>query len=218
MAGKRKKPVPKRGASRYKAPTKPPVPVWIWLVCALLVGAFVIFLTQLQPGSEEIRRKPPQAEQKPAAPKPAEAAKPKYDFYTLLPESKVEMPAGATPPEQKPPVTAPVITPEQDAERALALLEGREPVAASTAAKPSEAVAGKRHFLQAGSFRKQNDAEQLRARLILLGQSAQVETGTVREETWYRVLVGPFSTREQLVSAQKSLTASGYKNLLPVQR
>lgn len=36
------------------------------------------------------------------------------------------------------------------------------------------------------------------AQIILLGQSVKVESGTVKDETWYRVLVGPFSNREQL--------------------
>jgi len=45
-----------------------------------------------------------------------------------------------------------------------------------------------------------------------------VETGKVREETWHRVLVGPFASREQLASAQKTLAAGGFSNLLLQQR
>jgi cell division protein FtsN len=60
-------------------------------------------------------------------------------------------------------------------------------------------------FLQAGSFRKQADADKVRAQIILLGQAVTVESGTVKEETWYRVMVGPFSNREQLTVAQKQL-------------
>ena len=73
-------------------------------------------------------------------------------------------------------------------------------------------------FLQAGSFRKQADADKVRAQIIMLGQSVQVESGSVREETWYRVLVGPFASREQLAKAQKSLAAGGFSNLLLQQR
>lgn len=40
----------------------------------------------------------------------------------------------------------------------------------------------------------------------------------MRDEPWYRVLVGPYSSREQLGAAQKTLAASGYKNLLLQQR
>jgi cell division protein FtsN len=45
-----------------------------------------------------------------------------------------------------------------------------------------------------------------------------VESGTVKDETWYRVLVGPFSNREQLTTAQKQLAGAGFSNLLLQQR
>jgi cell division protein FtsN len=73
-------------------------------------------------------------------------------------------------------------------------------------------------FLQAGSFRKRDDADTLRAQIILLGQNVRVETGKVREETWHRVLVGPFASREQLAAAQKTLAGNGFSNLLLQQR
>ena len=73
-------------------------------------------------------------------------------------------------------------------------------------------------YLQAGSFRKEADADKVRAQIILLGQAVKVESGTVKEETWYRVLVGPFSNREQLTVAQKQLAGSGFNNLLLQQR
>ena len=58
----------------------------------------------------------------------------------------------------------------------------------------------------------------MRAQLILLGQSVQIESGKVREETWHRVLIGPYASREQLASAQKALAADGFGNLLLQQR
>ena len=104
MAAK-KKPAPKRGASRYQAPARQPVPGWVWLACGLLIGAFVVFLLKLEPGRDEIKRikddKPKQTSSqanKPAStPQPSAPAKPKYDFYTLLPESEVIVPPDAVP-------------------------------------------------------------------------------------------------------------------------
>jgi hypothetical protein len=95
----KKKPAPKRGASRYQAPAKKPVPGWFWLICGLVVGGFMVFLFSLEPGSDEIKRvKAEQAAQaKASAPASREPEKPKYDFYTLLPESEVilaVLPAG----------------------------------------------------------------------------------------------------------------------------
>jgi len=52
----------------------------------------------------------------------------------------------------------------------------------------------------------------------MLGQDVRVENVTVRDEDWYRVLVGPFADRARLDQAQKTLSASGYKNLLLQQR
>jgi cell division protein FtsN len=221
----KKKPAAKRGASRYQAPAKKPVPGWFWLVCGLVIGGFMVFLFSLEPGRDEIKRTKVEQERatqasKAAATKPAtsEPAKPKYDFYTLLPESEVILPPQAIEqpvavPEQKP------VTPEEaakiDAARAEAALNGQVPPPPPVVAK---GPVSSQFFLQAGSFRRKDDADSLRAQIILLGQSVQVESGTVREETWHRVLVGPFATREQLGQAQKTLSASGFSNLLLQQR
>lgn len=213
----RKKAAPKRGASRYQAPPKKNVPGWVWLVCGLAIGGFLVFLATLEPGGDEIKRtkEPPQAKQQ-AKPKPQgeQPPKPKYDFYTLLPESEVILP----PETKEPEAPAKAVTPEQaaklDEERALAALSGQVPPPPPTVAKAPVT----QFFLQAGSFRKQVEADKVRAQIILLGQDVRVERVTVREEPWFRVLVGPFTTREQLNLAQKTLAGSGYKNLLLQQR
>jgi len=215
----RKKAAPKRGASRYQAPAKKNVPGWVWLVCGLAIGGFLVFLATLEPGGDEIKRtkEPPQAKQQ-AKPKPKpqgeQPPKPKYDFYTLLPESEVILP----PETKEPEAPAKAVTPEQaaklDEERALAALSGQVPPPPPTVAKAPVT----QFFLQAGSFRKQVEADKVRAQIILLGQDVRVERVTVREEPWFRVLVGPFTTREQLNLAQKTLAGSGYKNLLLQQR
>ncbi len=227
----RKKPAPKRGASRYKAPSKRPVPGWIWLACGLAVGVFVTLLLNLKPGDEAVKRDKPQPERASTMPKPTPSAtsqepgKPKYDFYTLLPESEVIVPPDALPtpptptPEQKP------VTPEEaakiDAARAQAALNGETPPPAPPVTKPAEAAQAPlttQFFLQAGSFPSKDKAESMRAQIILLGQNVRVESGTVQDKTWHRVLVGPFANREQLAGAQKTLAAGGFGNLLLQQR
>ncbi len=74
----RKKAAPKRGASRYQAPAKKNVPGWVWLVCGLAIGGFLVFLATLEPGGDEIKRtkEPPQAKQQ-AKPKPQGEQPPK---------------------------------------------------------------------------------------------------------------------------------------------
>ncbi|SDH65511.1 Cell division protein FtsN [Pseudomonas flavescens] len=225
----RKKPAPKRGASRYKAPSKRPVPGWIWLACGLVVGVFAMLLFNLQPGSDAIKREKPQPERAGITPKATPSAtsqepgKPKYDFYTLLPESEVIVPPDAVPPPTTP--TPPPVTPEEaakiDAARAQAALNGETPPPAppvATAAPAAQAPLTTQFFLQAGSFRRKDDAEGVRAQITLLGQNVRVESGTVRDETWHRVLVGPFANRDQLAQSQKALAANGFSNLLLQQR
>jgi len=223
----KKKPAPKRGASRYQAPAKTPIPGWVWMAIGLTVGAFVVFLMKLEPGSgDDIKRVRAEAkaakiaEANKTPPSPTAPVKPKYDFYTLLPESEVIVPNEAVP-EKTPPVVAPStpVTPEVaakiDTARAQAALSGLTPPPAPPVTKPAAVTT---FFLQAGSFRKQADAEKVRAQIILLGQTSTVESGTVKDETWYRVLVGPFSNREQLTIAQKQLAGGGFSNLLLQQR
>ncbi|MBA1188339.1 SPOR domain-containing protein [Pseudomonas entomophila] len=231
MAAK-KKPAPKRGASRTQAPAKQPIPGWVWLAAGLTIGAFVVFLMKLEPGSGDVKRTQPEQQQAERAaqaaktpPSPEQPVKPKYDFYTLLPESEVIVPPEAVP-EKTPPVPAQPVPPPTkpvtaeeaakiDTARAQAALSGQTPPPAPPVLKPAATT---QYFLQAGSFRKQADADKVRAQIILLGQAVKVESGTVKEETWYRVLVGPFSNREQLTVAQKQLGGAGFNNLLLQQR
>lgn len=256
MAARKQKPKP-RGASRTSSgPARKPVPGWIWLVAGAVIGGFFVFLSQLKPGGEEVKRAPagkPETAAKPAAPaQPAAPAKPKYDFYTLLPESQgPSQPAG----------TAVQPTPEQiqavDAARAQALLEGRTPPpplapapakpsqpAPQAAAKPpsvapaatspttpatatkatpapatttpsaAKPAASQRFVLQAGSFASREQAESTRAKLILLGQDARIESGKVGDKTWHRVVVGPFGSRPQADAAQKQLGAGGVSSVV----
>ncbi len=200
------------------------------MAIGLTVGAFLVFLMKLEPGkgSESVKREKIEqqkaskiAEANKTPPSPTQPVKPKYDFYTLLPESEVIVPADAVP-EKTPPTPAVPTTPVTPAEaakidtaRAQAALAGITPPPAPPVAKAAPVT---KFFLQAGSFRKEADADKVRAQIILLGQAVAVESGTVKDETWYRVLVGPFSNREQLTTAQKQLAGAGFSNLLLQQR
>ena len=200
------------------------------MAIGLTVGAFIVFLMKLEPGKGDDVKRVKQEEQKTTRmaeanktpPSPQQPVKPKYDFYTLLPESEVIVPPDAVPEKTLPtPQTAPVapVTPAEaakiDTARAQAALSGLTPPPAPPVAKAAPVT---KFVLQAGSFRKEADADKVRAQIILLGQAVSVESGTVKDETWYRVLVGPFSNREQLTTAQKQLAGSGFSNLLLQQR
>ncbi len=71
------------------------------------------------------------------------------------------------------------------------------------------------YMLQAGSFRNAADADRLRARLLLMGLEAKVQTVSVRQgETWHRVQVGPFKTTQTTQKAQTMLTNANIETLL----
>ncbi len=160
MAAK-KKPAPKRGASRYQAPAKQPIPGWLWMAIGLTVGAFIVFLMKLEPGkgSESVKREKIEqqkatkiAEANKTPPSPTQPVKPKYDFYTLLPESEVIVPPEAVPEKTLPtPQTAPVapVTPAEaakiDTARAQAALSGVTPPPAPPVAKAAPVT---KFFLQ----------------------------------------------------------------------
>lgn len=70
-------------------------------------------------------------------------------------------------------------------------------------------------LLQVGSFKSLQDADSLRARLLLLNLDAKIETVSPRQhETWHRVIVGQFSDRSELSSAREKLTSNGIDSLL----
>lgn len=199
------------------------------MAIGLTVGAFIVFLMKLEPGQGDDVKRVRQEQQKATRiaeanktpPSPTQPVKPKYDFYTLLPESEVIVPPEAVPEKTLPTPQVPTtpVTPAEaakiDTARAQAALAGITPPPAPPVQKAAPVT---KFFLQAGSFRKEADADKVRAQIILLGQSVAVESGTVKDETWYRVLVGPFSNREELTKAQKQLAGSGFSNLLLQQR
>ena len=70
-------------------------------------------------------------------------------------------------------------------------------------------------FLQAGAFQHAADADNLKARLALMGMEATVQTTTVPDKgVWHRVRVGPYSTVDDLNRARETLKQSGIDTTL----
>ena len=62
------------------------------------------------------------------------------------------------------------------------------------------------YILQAGSFKTQAQADQLKAALTLQGLEAHIQIVNVNAaESWYRVYMGPFDTKASALSVQQSL-------------
>jgi cell division protein FtsN len=66
-------------------------------------------------------------------------------------------------------------------------------------------------FLQAGSFKSLEDAEQLRARLALAGVEANLSSAQVDGADVNRVRVGPFTTAEEAYRTRAKLTENGFE-------
>ena len=92
-----------------------------------------------------------------------------------------------------------------------------EPVAEAPkdAAKSASAPAREIFFLQAGAFQSAPDADNLKARLALMGMEATVQTTTLPDKgVWHRVRVGPYTTVDDLNRARDTLKQSGIDTTL----
>jgi len=186
----------RRAASRRGQPA---TPAWMWLLTGVLIGlglAWYLFakgyIPQPQVDAAQSAESPAPGAASPAggeevAPREDDSERPKYDFFTVLPEMEV-------------------VVPEQE------LSERVQPPANDAPA--TAGAEGSRYLLQVGSFRSSGDAEQLKARLALLGIVAQVQTVTVNDATWHRVRVGPVSTARQADEMRSRLADNGIDSMV----
>lgn len=131
----------------------------------------------------------PSTQNEPVAVEKTKEAKPKqsprFDFYDLLKETQV---------------TVPEPTQEDIA---------RQKKTSKAATEPTEFI------LQVASFKTAQDAERLRAELILLNLKATTEEAKIRNgETWHRVLVGPFTSHSKLAKARDTLLSNKHEALV----
>lgn len=68
-------------------------------------------------------------------------------------------------------------------------------------------------ILQAGSFTNMGDAENLKAKLALLGVEADIQTATIPDKgVWYRVRLGPYKSADEIYSARNFLKLNGVES------
>lgn len=70
--------------------------------------------------------------------------------------------------------------------------------APAQAAPPAVAANQTTYFLQAGAFRSENDAEAIKAQILMLGLPVAVQKAQVNGATLYRVRVGPFKGIDEM--------------------
>jgi cell division protein FtsN len=67
------------------------------------------------------------------------------------------------------------------------------------------------YFLQVGAFQNEADADNMKAKLALLGFEAVVKTATIPEKgIWHRVRVGPLNDLEKINKIRGELTTNGF--------
>ena len=85
---------------------------------------------------------------------------------------------------------------------------------ASTADEPPVQAAGV-YVLQAGSFRKAEDADRLRAQLALLGVESRIQRVTIDgADTWHRVRIGPVDDLDELQKLRQTLARNSVEALV----
>jgi cell division protein FtsN len=203
----------RRGKRQAQRRSGSGLPGWAWLSIGLLIGALAFgwmflrekwqlpasLLPQPNPNAQAPRESDP-----PLVPEAPEKPRPKYDFYTLLPEKEVVIPDAELDAQAR--AEAEATAPATDS-AATAAIDKPNATPAVAATTPAESTA--RYLIQAGAFRGQNEAEALKAQIALSGEIARVETAEINGNTVYRVRMGPYPTASGLAAAKQALANHG---------
>lgn len=157
------------------------VGVFIGLIVAIAVAFYVPSLTKAYRQPEQPTPAPTAA--KPAATKPAAGA---------------AAPQGASEANKKPRFDF------------YNILPGTEEPVTEREIKQAPAGAKEQYFLQAGSFQNEADADNLKARLALMGVEATVQSASLQDKgVFHRVRVGPFSNIDEMSKVRTTLAQNG---------
>lgn len=212
---------PKRGAVQRPAHAQQPqklIPNWLWMLFGTLVGLSIAVLLFLwQPWRPAERATPTEIAN---LPEQAESLEDKsdYQFYDLLPKQQV------TPvPDQEVPLSSsrdaqplPLPVDEVIIDSVLAAQNQATPDPFEPTAEVARSL---QYVLQINSFQTPDEADRQRAEVLLVGLSADVRqhvdaTGV----RWYRVVSGPYMSRDEAQNAHRLLQDSGIAALVIEQR
>jgi len=200
-------PRPRARAARRRGAGGTLIGIFIGLALGLALAAGIAWT--LQGGRTPAPAKAPDVASGDRDAKAAKAGAPdkgRFDFYKILPGGEEPKQNAAKAPER--PATPPARTPDapKAADRPADKVASAEPSAAK-AAKP-----GERLWLQAGSFAREPEAENLKARLALAGWEAQVQPGTLQDQSVrYRVRLGPYDSPDELARVKAELARRGFE-------
>lgn len=144
---------------------------------------------------------------KPAARPPVAAAS------AGLPPGIAAVPPAAAP-APKPAAAASAPTSKRDPAAILAGQAPTPPVAAPTAKSTKPGAEPFSYFVQVGAYARQEDAEQQRARVGLMGVTARITEREQSGRTVYRVRIGPYDRKEDADQVQEKLAGNGVEAAL----
>jgi cell division protein FtsN len=164
----------------------------LWLIAGLLLGAALMW------GAQHFYYRD---------------SKPFAGFANLFSSGKKSSDAGD---KQRPPETERLPKPKLDFYTILPEFETvlPEPKGGKKTAKAEPPEAGVNYILQAASFANLEDADRLKARLVINGLETHIEKISIQGKgDYYRVRLGPYASVEALDSASGKLAQLGIKAL-----
>ncbi|WP_165481167.1 SPOR domain-containing protein [Legionella impletisoli] len=134
-----------------------------------------------------------------------ELPKPKFEFYTLLAKEHTATPSSVN---KTPLKTAQLSTNSEPLNNKMPSQVSSTPL--STQAKLNNMPAEKKgsFYVQIASFKVKQDAERMKASLILKDFHAIITPVKRDNITWYRVIIGPYESRIQAEKAQVAVARS----------
>jgi cell division protein FtsN len=156
---------------------------------------------------------------------PQAEEKSRFDFYEILPGSDgVPAPSRGTrePVIAKPEIPAPKPEPapiKPEPSKPLAKAEPFSKPEPSTKVeplgRPETPKLKDTFYIQAGAFQNPTDADNLRARLALMGLETQVQAAMLSDkQRWHRVRLGPYSRPEDVERVRSMLKQNGIEGSL----
>ena len=143
-----------------------------------------------------------------AATQPNELPKPKFEFYTLLAKGQVQRESQQVNKPVPPPVTVAEntmpITIDAPPAKALPLHAPLAPIAAVGQSVAVPSTNKDTYLVQVASFRSMREAERMKATLVMKGFDVGITTASAQQINWYRVIIGPFSSKVQAQQAQQA--------------
>lgn len=136
--------------------------------------------------------------------------------FQSRPSAKPELPKAAASDPAKP-ADKPVKPAEEAKPRFdfYKILPGVEEPATDQQLRDTKAAARESFYLQAGAFQNAPDADNLKARLALIGVQASIQTTTLPDRgVWHRVRLGPYGNVEELNRTRDTLKKNGIDTTL----